>query len=304
MIISFFRVMKFAIQDFLRNFWLSLVTIIILTVTFISISFLIIFNVIAGQSIKLVQEKIDISVYFKQEVAEKEVEKCNFQLLSLPWTKNIKYISKEKALERFKVKYNDNKNILESLDALDDNPLGATLIVTAKDIDGYVNIIEVLNSEEYKDKILNKNFNDYKEAVEKISLIRNKVKKVGIIISIIFVIIAILIVFYTIKIAIYTHKDEVIIKRLVGASNSFIKFPFLIQSVFFAIISCILAVVILYPLLRFINFHLESFFVGTEFNLLSYFEANIIVIMGWQLLGAILLTLVSSILALGKYLNN
>lgn len=304
MFVSFYRLIKFAFQDFWRNKWLSLVTIVILILTFLTISFLIIFNITASKSINLIQDKIDVSVYFKEDVPEEKITQSQFQLLSLASTKNIRYVSSEQALENFKIKHSDNKKLIDILGALDGNPLGASLIITAKNVEGYSQIIDVLNSDDFKDIIQNTqtDFNDYRQVVDKISLITNKVKKIGVIASIVFALITLLIVFYTIKIAIYTHKDEIAIMKLVGAGNLFIKAPFLIESIFFAVIASLLSVAILYPILKFISPHLE-FFIGSDFNILTYFKANILAIMGWQLLGAILLNLISSSMALGKYLK-
>ncbi|MFH1192160.1 MAG: permease-like cell division protein FtsX [bacterium] len=304
MLIATYRVIKFAFQNFWRNIWLSLVTIVILTLTFCTISFLLIFNVVARQSINLIQDKIDISVYFKPELSEDVVTQSQFKLLSLPWTRNIKYISREQSLENFRVKHYDNPKLLNIIDSLEENPLGGMLIVTAKSVEGYGKIIDVLNSDEFKDKIQNTetDFNDYKKAIDRIILITDKVEKVGITASIIFALITILIIFYTIKIAIYTHKDEIVIMKLVGAGNFFVKAPFLIESVFYAIFACFFAILILYPILKFTNPHLE-FFVGTEFSLLDYLKSNAFAIIGWQLLGAIILNLIASSAALGKYLR-
>lgn len=304
MFISFYRLIKFAFQDFWRNKWLSLVTIIILILTFLTISFLIIFNITASKSINLIQDKIDVSVYFKEDVPLEKITQSQFQLLSLASTKNIRYVSSEQALENFKIKHSDNKKLIEILGELDGNPLGASLIITAKNVEGYSQIIDVLNSNDFKDIIQNTqtDFNDYRQVIDKISLITNKVKKIGIIASIVLAFITLLIVFYTIKIAIYTHKDEIAIMRLVGAGNIFIKAPFLIESIFFAVIASILSIAILYPILKFLSPHLE-FFIGSDFNILTYFKDNISAIMGWQLFGAILLNLISSSMALGKYLK-
>ncbi|OGF21824.1 hypothetical protein A2Y83_02210, partial [Candidatus Falkowbacteria bacterium RBG_13_39_14] len=300
MLISIYRVIKFAFQNFWRNIWLSLVTVAILTLTFLTISFLVFFNVVAKQSISVIEEKIDISVYFKHDMPREEITQTQFKLLSLPWTKNIKYISREQALENFKIKHFDNNKLIDILKELDDNPLGATLVITAKDMDGYNNIIDVFGSEELKGKIQNTetDFNNYRRAIDRVSFITAKVKQIGVAASIILALIAILIVFYTIKIAIYTHKDEIAIMKLVGAGNSFVKLPFLIESILYAILACILSVIILYPLIKIVNPHIE-FFVGADFNLIEYFRGNILIIMGWQLLGAIALNLISSTAALG-----
>lgn len=305
MLISFLRAIKFAFQDFYRNIWLSFVTIVILVLSFLSVSFLIIFSVIANETIKNIENKVDISVYFKPEIAETEISRAELQLLALPWAKNIKHLSKEQSLEEFKIKHSDNKNLMEALKELDSNPLGVTLIVTAKDINGYKNIINTLSGNDFKDKIQNTNFNDYNKAIDNLTFINRKIKKAGLIACILFALISILVVFYTIKISIYTHKDEIIIMKLVGADNFFIKAPFLLECIIYTCLACAIALILFLPLLklRFFGSYIDSFFAGTEFNSIKYLQKNIFYIAGWQLIGALILNLISSSLALRKYLK-
>ena len=101
-ILSLGRAFKFAWQNFWRNFWLSLVTVFILILTLLSISLVTSVNLIADNAIKAIKEKVDVDVFFKQQVAEGDVLETKSFLEQLPTVKSVAYISQEQALEGFK----------------------------------------------------------------------------------------------------------------------------------------------------------------------------------------------------------
>ena len=125
----------------------------------------------------------------------------------------------------------------------------------------------------------------------------------NIIISILFILIAILIVFNTVRIAIFTHQNEISIMKLVGASNWFIRAPFIFESIFSGIIGCLLALAVFYPLLSLVQPQLASFFNGANFDLVGYFNNHLVWIVGSQLVGIIILNFISSSAAIGRYLK-
>ena len=116
MFVNLFRVIKFSLQDFVRNFWLSVATIIILVLTLISINFLITLNFITNATLDEVKAKIDVSLYFKSDVPESQIGNVKSYLLSLPEVSEVTYITPEEALENFKEKHKDEPDILESLE--------------------------------------------------------------------------------------------------------------------------------------------------------------------------------------------
>ncbi|MBN1325735.1 ABC transporter permease [Candidatus Falkowbacteria bacterium] len=299
---SILRVLKFATQDFFRNFWLSFVTLTILVLALFSINLLIIFNVIAKDAILVIEDKININVYFKPEISEDQVQAVKKYLQSLIQVKDIVYISKEQALEDFKERHKDNPKILASLDELDKNPLGASLLVTAKTTNDYPKILEYLSDPQYDSLIESKNFDDHKLVIERISSITQKVNTGVATIAIIFTLISLLIIFNAIRMAIYTHKDDIMAMKLLGATNWFVQAPFLLEGVFFGLLSVIVTIMIIYPLIGFIQPYIGSL-LETDFNLINYFNQNFVAIFGLELLGAILINLVSSYWAVSKYVR-
>lgn len=302
-LISIYQIIVFARQSFWRNIWLSIVTITIIVLAFISINSLIVLNIITETSINLVKEKIDVSIYFRQDVTEPQVLEVQIYLSSLAQVKDIRYISQQQALQKFRQKHQKDTLIIESLEELNENPLGATLIVKAKDIKDYPEILAVLDNSKYNDLILDKNFDDHKAFITKIKDISDNINRIGFLTSGTFILIALLIVFNTIRVAIYTHRAEIGIMKLVGATNWFIRSPFLLESIFYGVIACILAIAIIYPVLNFIQPYLSNFFLTEEFNIVKHFNKNFWQIFGLELSTIVFLNIISSSIAIRRYLK-
>lgn len=300
---SIYRIFNFAWQSFWRNIWLSIVTITIIILTFISINALIIVNVITDASIDIIKDKVDISLYFRPDVTESQVLEVEIYLTSLTQIKEINYISQQEALQSFRQKHRQDSTIIESLEELDENPIGATLQIRAKDINDYPAIVEVLDNSKYNDLILDKNFDDHQVYISKIKNLSDNVRRIGFFISGIFIFIALLIVFNTIRVAIYTHRQEIAVMKLVGATNWFIRSPFLLEGIFYGIIACILAIGLVYPALNFIQPYLDNFFLTEEFSIIEYFNTNFWQIFGFEFLIVIFLNIVSSSIAIRRYLK-
>ena len=169
--------------------------------------------------------------------------------------------------------------------------------------DDYQSILSFLDNPEYNELIQDKNFDDNEKVISQLSAISNKIENIGIIVSVVFVIIAVLIVFNTIRINIYTHREEIGIMKLVGATNWFVRAPFLVESLIYAVLAVIICLAILYPLLGAVAPQVNNFFEGYNLDLVSYFNSNFWQIIGWQLAFAVLLSILSSSIAVGRYLR-
>ncbi|MBP6943244.1 MAG: ABC transporter permease [Candidatus Buchananbacteria bacterium] len=302
LLLSLHRSFVFALQSFWRNIWLSLVTIFIIFLTFMSVNFLVVINAISASAVAAVKDRIDVSIYFKDGVTEAAITDVRSDLVTLPEVKAIVYRSSDQNLEEFKSRHEGDEKIEETLRELEGNPLGATLIVKARDLNDYPAILKSLDKPEYDDLIEEKSYDDHQVVIDRINAITQNVRSGGIIISLVFVLIAALIVFNTVRIAIFTHQNEITIMKLVGASNWFVRAPFVFESLLYGLVACVIALVIIYPALALIEPELSRFF-STDFDIVGYFNRNLFLIFGGQLLGIIVLNLVSSSIALHKYLK-
>ena len=189
-IITIKRSLWFALQSFWRNIWLSLATIFIISLTFLSINFLVIINAISDSAITAVKNKIDVSIYFKQDIRESKVAEIKSHLETLTQVKEIVYISPDENLRVFKERRQDDQIIQEVLKELEGNPLSSTLIIKAKNLSDYPEILKAIDNPAYTDLIDKKSYDDHQTVIANINTITNNIKKGALVISLMFVIIA------------------------------------------------------------------------------------------------------------------
>ncbi len=300
MFLSLARVIKFSFQDIIRNIWLSLVTIIILVLALFSVNMLLTVNEIGKAAINAIKEKVDINLYLKEDASEDEILALKARISNFKQVKSVDYISKTEALENFRKKHTNNPEVIEALKELGKNPLSPILVIKPKNADNLNELITEINKIE-DDIIESRNFTNYKLILNKINSITRKVSEAGAIISFVFVFISVLVVYNAIKVAIYTHRKEIMIMRLVGASNWFILTPYLLSGVFYAFIGTAIVIMLYYPFLSLLQPYLETFFIGYNINILTYFEENFFYIFGAQFVAAAAINVIASFLAVRKY---
>lgn len=300
MLLSLARIIKFGFQDVWRNFWLSLATIMILILTLFSVNLLLSLRIIGQAAVDNLKNRVDISIYLKQGVSEDKILNLRARLANINNVQEVIYTSQADALESFRQRYQANPEILQALQQLDQNPLTSSLVIKPKDPSLYENLIEELN--QIQDPLIaSRNFQDNKKLLDKINYITDKINDIAIIISSIFLMIMLLVIFNSVRLAIYSHRQEIIIMKLVGASNFFIKAPFLFSSLIYTITGVILTAVIFYPFLNILQPYLDTFFFGYNIDLLSYFNSRWLEIAGLQFLGIAAVNLLASYIAVGKY---
>ncbi|HQB51149.1 MAG TPA: permease-like cell division protein FtsX [bacterium] len=300
MFLSLARIIKFGFQDVWRNFWLSLATIMILILTLFSVNLLLSLKIIGQAAVDNLKNRVDISIYLRQGVSEDKIMSLKARLANLNNVQEVKYVSQAEALQSFQNRHQNNPEIMQALEQLDKNPLTSSLTVKPVNPDNYDQLIEDLNK--IQDPVIDsRNFQDNKELLNKINSVTKKINDIALAISLIFLLIMLLVIFNSVKLAIYSHRQEIVIMKLVGASNFFIKAPFLFSSLIYTLAGVILTAVIFYPFLSLLQPYLDTFFFGYNIDLLTYFNKNWWQIMGLQTIGTGLVNLLASYIAVGKY---
>lgn len=302
-LISIFRVIKFGAKNFWRNIWLSIATTFVMVLTLSTISSLLILNMLGKTALDSIKEKIDISVYLKPASKEEDINEIKNGLMSLPEVKSIDIISKEAALDIFKEKHSDNPLILSSIDELEENPMQASLIVKARNPEDYTIISNLLGKDQYKKLIDKVTFEDNQEIIEKITNTISTVEKVGIAISLAFSLITIIFMFNTIRLTIYAQKDEIKVMKLVGATNQFIRLPYILESILYGVIASLICTSLIYFSLKYFSPHITNFIEGQSIDIFSYLNTQIWYLLLLQIGLGVLLSMISSFIALRKYLR-
>lgn len=303
MLVSTYRITKFAFQNFWRNFWLSVITITMLVMMLLTVNILLVLNYVTDQAISSVENRIEVSVYFQQNTEDETIAAAVGYLRSLSQVRDVVEISSDDALRRFKDQHKDDPVVLQSLEELGTNPFGSTLIVKAKDAQNFDVILDALDNPQFRDGIREKDFSDYQQIIDRIQGTTERIRLFGFGMMGIFLVIAILIVFNTVRIGIFIHREEIGIMRLVGASNWFIKAPFLLEMMLVSLLSVLMVVAIVYPTLAALEPKFGFFFADRTIGLIDYFEQNGWKIFGIQFAALVILTMFSTSLAMRKHLK-
>ncbi len=305
MITSLKRIIRAGFVGFWRNAFVSLSAIFVITVTLTVVGSMMLFEQLLDASLTQIKEKVDINVYMVTTASDEDITKLRDSLKSLSDVKEVVYTSREDALADFRERHKSDELTIQALEELGDNPLGATLSVRAKETSQYESIAAFL--EEYRaatpvelpliDRI---NFNQNKDAINKLTNIIDTVSRVSYITMLILVASSVLIAFNTIRLTIYTSREEISVMRLVGASNMYIRGPFILQGIMYGLISGVVTLLILYPVVLWLGPGTEVFF---SVNIFSYFVNNFghlfFVLVG----SGVVLGMVSSTLAIARYLR-
>lgn len=251
--------------------------------------------------IATLRESVDISIYFTDETTEEDVFALRDDLLEIPEVKDVQYVSKEQALEEFKAAHQQDPLILETLETIGGNPLLASLNIKAKDPAQYGTVAAFLEQQVSPEFIDTIDYHERAPVIERLSLLTETLQKGILVLSVVLALIAGLVVFNTIRLAIFSSKEEIEIVRLVGASDWFIQGPFVVQGIIVGLFAVFLNLVLLVPLAWFLSAKLNVFLSG--FNTLQYFFSNLFVVLLLQLAVGIGIGVVSSIIAIRRYLR-
>lgn len=305
---DFLRITKSGFINFWRNGVVSLASILVFTVTLFIIGSLLLGSAVFNSVLVQAKDKIDVTVYFKEDAEESEMLALRDSIASLPEVKSAEYKSSEEVLAEFKEDHEDNSAILQSLVELEgENPLLAELNIKAHNPSEYASIVNYLEGENVVsggvgvDIVDNVNFEDNRLAIEKFTLVTTSVERLGLYISILAALIAILVAFNTIRLAIYTSREEIGVMRLVGANNNYIRGPFVVEGIMYGIVASIVTLAIFYPITKWISVSTQNFYGAVD--LFEYFIANFPLLFLVFISTGVLLGAISSFLAVRRYLK-
>ena len=296
------RIIHYGFKNFWRNGWPATATVATMALALMVFIGLIFFNVITDEAITSVQDKIDISVYFKTTTGEDDILSIKQSLESLPAVKNIEYISSDRALEIFKARHADDAAISQAVNELNTNPLEASLNIKAQRPDQYATIAQYLqapNLSQYFDKV---SYAENQVVINRLTAIINTVNRGGLLLTIILAAVAGLVVFNTIRLTIYSTREEIGIMRAVGASNSLVRGPFVVEGVISGVLAAVVSFIVALPIVLLVSPYVSVFIPGLD--LFRYFYANFFALLGYQLLFGVGIGSVSSFVAVRRYLKN
>jgi cell division transport system permease protein len=299
--IAFKRVVTYAWLSFRRNGWLSTATVLVMMLTLFVIGGLLVVSVMANTVLNDLESKIDISVSFKRGTTEEIILAARREVESNRAVENVEYVSPEEALAVFKEKHKGDPTVLASLEELgEENPLPATLNIKAENPSDLGAIANFLQAKAFPgvEKI---NYFENQKVIERLSSLVGGVRSLGVAAVLVLGFVAVLVAFSTVRLAIYTSREEINIMKLVGATNWYIRGPFMIAGLLHGGIAAILTALLFFPLIWIAAAKVALFLPSVDLK--GYFSENFFEFFLILLAVGIILGVGSSMIAIRRYLK-
>lgn len=306
-LITFWRIIHTGIVNFMRNITLAVAAMAVMAVTLTIVLFSIIANATFENTIKDITSKINVSAFLLDTTTEAQAQKLVADLKKQPTVARVVYLNKDQATQEY-IRQNQSNEGLAAAVLQADNPIPATLHIYPRDLNQVEPIKDFLTRPEYK-ALQTPESPSYKDtrkvAIDNIAHATNVLRKIGAISVAVFVITCVLTIFNTIQMAIFNRRDEITIMRLLGASTSYIRGPFVVESAIYGLLSGVFSLLIVNSAFLASNNALQASSLGLlDINYASvYFESHFLQLLTMQIAIGIIIGTVSSVIATRRYLK-
>lgn len=300
---TLWRVFIASWKHILRNAWIGLATVFVFTIALLSVNVVLGAQAMLNRVVFLLEQKVDVTMSFRPETPPAILDQARFYLASLPQISDVRYVPATEVLRLFRERHADRPAILSGLDELGGNPLGAQLVIKARNSDDYPFLLEAVKNPQYLSFIQSQTYNDHQTAIARVRDIGSRARLFGAALVALFSLFGLLAAFNAIRVAIYTQREEIAIMRLVGASTGFIRAPFILEGMWLALFSLGFCAAAVYGVLRWVEPMLKPLFDGSDPGLTSFFTQNISTLLLLEGGGLIALAALVSWAAVGRYIH-
>jgi cell division transport system permease protein len=234
---------KEALGNSRKNFSTTLGAIITIFLSLLIIGVFMVASLIIDQMVASVENEIQITIYVNDNAVESDIAALEDYARALPEVKEVKFVTKEESLERFKEQV--TTGIAEQLDG---NPLPALIEISLNDPELVQQVVDSITAHDAYLNVIDRPDNPSEsikygeEIVEQLFGLANVIRVVCMALVLLLVFVALIFINNTIRLAILARRKEIAIMRLVGASNAFIRGPFLVEGALQALIGAGLAI--------------------------------------------------------------
>jgi cell division transport system permease protein len=299
------RIIKAGLVNFTRGGSISFAGVLEVVNVLSVITFIILLQGALHFSLDEIRNKVDVTIYFTVNAPEDKITLLKSSLEKLPEVAEVSYTSAEDALKLFRERHSSDYPTIAALDEIGENPFGGYLNVKAKEISQYESIANfmkgdnalVLGTTSIIDKV---NYHQNKLIIDQLNNMISDAQKLSFFLTLYLILSSIIITFNTIRLTIFIYKEEIGVMRLVGASKMRVRGPFMIEGALYGIIATFIVLFLFWPLTAWLVHNITWFSV---FNIYDYYISNFFQIFAIILISGILLGVISSFLAVRKYLN-
>ena len=225
--------------SFKRNIWMTLASIFTVVLSLFILGFFSIVILNLNKMADTLESQVQISVYLKDDLSQEEIDETKETLSKIEGLQDIKFTTREEAMENFKERLGDQQFLLDALDDTNPLPDSFSLTVTSpqqvKTIADTVVALDSVESASYSQDIINHLFN-----------LTHLIRLIGVALIILLTGAAIFIISNTIRLTVFARRKEIAIRKYVGATDWFIRWPFLLEGICLGFIGGGLATIFLY----------------------------------------------------------
>jgi cell division transport system permease protein len=302
--VIFLRILRTGWTGFRRHGWLSILASFIMAQALIIITLFAALNVVIGGAIENINQKLDLAVYFQDQASPEQILAVKDELMQDSRVVNITYISKEEAQKRYAEQNKSNQQLVDIVNE-DSSILPASLEVRVKDPYQIEGVVDAVVNGGFKDLVRKTSFSDNQELIKSLRGMSSFVQRMTVMLGLVFVVLALLIIFNTIRITIFARKREIEIMKLVGATDWYIRWPFLFEGMAYGVAATAISLVALSALYFFIVAPLIAHSLGSiQFASSNFLNVPFVLeLAGVQLVIALVVGVISSYWATLRYLR-
>ncbi|MCI9129895.1 MAG: ABC transporter permease [Eggerthellaceae bacterium] len=295
---------KESLQGFARNLSTALGSIITIFLSLLIIGVFFVAGTMLNNLMKSVESEVTITAYVADDASEEDIQKVMGDITKLDDVAQVSFTTKEQALENFSNSMTSNPEIIEQLDGT--NPLPASIDIELTDPQSVQAVADAIQANQDYVKISEDpedpgdSIKYGQGTVERLFQLTNYIRYIGIALIALLIFIALVFINNTIRLAILARRKEIAIMRLVGASNGFIRGPFLMEGALHALIGSLLAVAVIQLLRMFALPVLQDSIRFLDFTVSD--TAYLLIYAGLIVFG-ILIGLLGSAIAMRRYLK-
>lgn len=232
------RVVFYGLQGFRRNIWLSLISVVTMTLVLMTISIFAMGNLIAKEQYRAFSDKIDYLVFIRDEASDADIQLFMTQVEGRTEVRSAIYVSKEDARSRFESEFADVSD-LRGLISAESNPLPRSVEVKFTDVQKINEFDHFANEDKFKSIVFTTSYKDNRASIDNYLRVVNFIRVVGLVFSGTFIFVALIVILNTIRLAIHARRGEVEVMRLVGASPWFIRWPFVVEGALYGLLGAV-----------------------------------------------------------------
>lgn len=301
---TFQRIVKLGLTNFWRNRWLTLGATLLMTLTLIMISVSLVLSLIVRDLATTIRSKIDLTIYFRDDtVADEDITALGDRIKLQNGVAEVTFTDKRAALtiwNRLPINENIKRPVGESY-----NPLPRSLQIRTTNPDNIAVLVSTIATQDSQKIVCNEcvSYSKNKETVDRLLSITRFVQRAGLFLSLFFGLIAVFNVMNIIRITINARSDEIEIMRYVGASNAFVRGPFIVEGILYGVLGTFFTTAFLLIIAYFVSSSINTVFASFGVDFFQLIVVNLWTLVGIQLAIGVLLGVIVSSISVRRFLK-